>query len=377
MLTIESTASDSAPVQVGSAQLSTDGQVNGFIRFRYTPLDQDALVPLETRNAAAYTLAFDNTGGIATGVALANLVPTPSSISVIIRDDTGTQIGSSTVALPATGHAAFILSERFKDTANRSGTIEFDTPQNGRITVLGLRFPPGGRFTTIPVSTNLDAGGGVLAHLAVGDGWTSTIELVNTGTITAHAHLQFFTGDGSPLPLVLKAGGATTTSTAFDQNLEPHQHVTIESAAATATGVQTGSAQLSTDGNVVGFIRFGYTPQGEEAIVPLESRNAPAFVLQFDNTGGVSTGVAISNLGSASASVPAIIRDSSGGQIGSGVITLPGNGHSSFLLSNRFLSTVNQSGTIEFDTPQEGRISVLGLRFNPSGAFSTIPVVVP
>jgi hypothetical protein len=59
------------------------------------------------------------------------------------------------------------------------------------------------------------------------------------------------------------------------------------------------------------------------------------------------------------------------------VIIIAGNGHSAFFLSARFLATVDETGTIEFDTPANGKISVLGLRFNASGAFSTIPVVVP
>jgi Putative Ig domain len=377
MLTIDSTAPENLPVQAGAAQLSSDGRVKGSIRFRYDPLDQDALIPLEDRTGAAYTLAFDNRAGIRTGVALANLTSVTATIPVVIRDDTGAQVGSTSVSIPAMGHLAFFLSDRFADTADRSGSIEFDTPLNGRISVLGLRFPPGGRFTTIPVIANTDPGGGALAHLAAGGGWSSTIELVNTGSTQAQAHLQFFADDGSPMPLALSVGGVNTTSATLDESMAPHQHLTIQSNVPDGSPVQTGSAQLTSDGSVSGFVRFGYIPQGEEAVVPLEFRNAGAYTLPFDNTGGVSTGVAISNLASTPATISAVIRNATGLQIGSGVIIIAGNGHSAFFLSARFLATVDETGTIEFDTPANGKISVLGLRFNASGAFSTIPVVVP
>ena len=56
-----------------------------------------------TPNAPSYLLAFDNTGGIVTSVAVANVSSQAASIGYIIRyDDTGTQIGSGTLtALPS------------------------------------------------------------------------------------------------------------------------------------------------------------------------------------------------------------------------------------------------------------------------------------
>ena len=55
----------------GSAQLSTTGNVSGFVIFRHN--DQEAVVPLESRNANSYLLAFDNTNGTATGIAVNNV----------------------------------------------------------------------------------------------------------------------------------------------------------------------------------------------------------------------------------------------------------------------------------------------------------------
>ncbi len=43
--------------------------------FRFNPSGQEAVVPLENRNASGYILAFDNTNGIATGVAVNSVSP--------------------------------------------------------------------------------------------------------------------------------------------------------------------------------------------------------------------------------------------------------------------------------------------------------------
>ncbi len=364
-------------LQTGYAQLTTDAAIGGFIRFRYASRDQEAIVPLETRKASSYLLAFDNTNGIATGAAIANLTALPANIPVLIRDNTGAQIGSATVSLPANGHASFVLSDRFASAANQTGTIEFDTPVAGQISVLGLRFPPSGRFTTIPVIANNDPGGGLMAHLAVGDGWTTTIELVNGGAKFAQSHLKFFNDIGTPLSLPWTLSGTSTTVSSFDQGMAPHSRIVIASNAADGDPLQAGSAQLTSDGSVSGFIRFRYGPRDQEAIVPIEARNSSSYILPFDNTNGLAAGVAIASNSGAPTNIPVLIRDNTGARVGVGIVAVPGNGHTAFVLSDQFPATANVDGTVEFGTPANSQISVLGFRFPQSGAFSTIPVLAP
>ena len=60
-----------SPVLVGSAQLAASGAVDGFAIFHQVVTTQEAVVPLETRNAFSYLLAFDNnTSGLVLGVKL-------------------------------------------------------------------------------------------------------------------------------------------------------------------------------------------------------------------------------------------------------------------------------------------------------------------
>ena len=56
-------------------------------------------MPLETRNASSYLLAFDNTNGLVLGVAVENLSAQNAVIPVVIRDDTGVVIST-----PGTTH---------------------------------------------------------------------------------------------------------------------------------------------------------------------------------------------------------------------------------------------------------------------------------
>src|SRR5665213_1499021 len=305
-------------VQTGAARFEGSGGVNGFIRFRYAPIDQDAIVPLETRAADSYLLAYDSTNGIATGVAVANLAPLSAAIPVIIRDDTGLTIGTGSLTIPASGHTSFVLTDKFAATVNTTGTVEFQTPLDRRISVIGIRFPPGGRFTTIPVVASSDPGGGSMAHLTVGDGWSTTVELINFSASFAQAHVKFFNDLGSPVKLPLTFGGTSTTASSVDQTLAPHAHLVIQSNAMDGAPLQIGSAQLTTNGKVSGFIRFRYGPRDQEAVVPIESRNDGSYVLAFDNTGGLATGVAVANQSPLPVTIGAVIRDNTGAPFGLG-----------------------------------------------------------
>ncbi len=48
-------------------------------------------MPLESRNANGYIMAFDNTNGTATGIAVNTVSAQAVNIPVVVRDDTGNQ----------------------------------------------------------------------------------------------------------------------------------------------------------------------------------------------------------------------------------------------------------------------------------------------
>jgi hypothetical protein len=100
-------------------------------------------------------------------------------------------------------------------------------------------------------------------------------------------------------------------------------------------------------------------------------------VLPYDNTRTLITGVAVANLDGHAALISVTVRDEAGAPVVSGEIDLAAQGHTSFVLAQRFPASASIRGTMEFKTPVAGRISVLGLRAAPAGAVSNIPVLVP
>ncbi len=383
-LIVQTAGPQAPPVQVGSAQLAGTGDVDGFAIFHQIPTAQEAVVPMETRNAASYLLAFDNTNGLSLGVAVENVSTQAANIGVVLRDAGGVIIGTGTLVLSGGGHSSFALSTQFPITTGKQGTAEFDTPSGGRVSVLGIRFtPPNNALTTIPALANVGPGGGSIAHIATGNGWQTTFVLVNAGTAAAPLHLAFFADvTGSPLPLPLsfpQAGvGASTVASSVDQTLAAGATLLIESAAPLSDPTPTvGSAQLTTPGNVGGFVIFRFNPNGQEAVVPLESRNANGYIIAFDNTGGTATGIAINSVSQQSAAVPVVIRDETGAQIGADSMSMAANGHLAFTLgADKYPATANIRGTLEFDTPSGGEIGVLGIRIPASHTFTTLPALV-
>ncbi len=366
------------PVLVGSAPLAATGPVDGFAIFHQIVTAQEAVVPMETRNASSYLLAYDNTGGVALGVAVENVSAQAGTIGVVIRDDTGAQIGTSSIPMSANGHASFVLSTQYAMTANIRGTIEFDTPAGGQISVLGIRFtPPNNALTTIPALANVGTNGGSIAHLASGgDGWETTFALVNVGTSAAQATLSFFadqTGAPLPLPLSFPQGNATaTTASSVSQTLAAGATLLVQSSG--APQLLTGSAQLSTTGQVSGFVIFRHNNQ--EAVVPLESRNANAYILAFDNTNSTATGIAINSVSTQAVNVPVIVRDDTGAQIATDTLNLAPNGHLAFTLgTQKYPATANIRGTIEFDKPANGQIGALGIRIPRTQTYTTLPAL--
>ncbi len=332
-LVIDSAGPQSPPVQIGSAQLSATQAMDGFAIFHLIPGAQEAVVPMETRNASSYLLAFDNTGGVVLGVALANVSTQAANVPVVIRDDSGLQTATGSIALEANGHTSFVLSSQFPATVNGRGTIEFDTPAGGRISVLGIRttkLDSSTTLTTIPALANIGTNGGSIAHIAVSNGWQTTFVLVNAGAASGVAHLKFFDNGGNPLPLSVsypQTTAAATTVSSADPTLAAGAMLMLQANGPWTDALQTGSAQLTTTGNISGFVIFRYQPNGQEAVVPLESRNAGAYLLAFDNTGGTATGIAVNTVSSGVANIPVIVRDGSGAQIGAHVLNLAANGH--------------------------------------------------
>jgi hypothetical protein len=155
---IESQGPDNAAPIVGWSVLLSDTTVDGFAVFRQqigSGCGSESIIPFEKPGIVGqYSLAFDNTNGLNTGVALTNLRPQLDNIETTIRDDNGAILDSDTIPLPALGHLSFSVADRYPVTRLRHGTIEFKGP------VAPLTFPvPIGKFRVLGFSFNSRQGG--------------------------------------------------------------------------------------------------------------------------------------------------------------------------------------------------------------------------
>jgi hypothetical protein len=363
---------------VGWGELLGGTGISGFGTFRNHAYGWSAVVPLETRNASLYLLAFDNTGGLATGLAISNVAAQPASIPVIIRDDTGAQVGAATLKLAGQGHTSFMLDQQYPVTAGKRGTIEFDRPPGGEISVLGLR-ASASALTTLPVLANVGTGGGSFAHVTYNGGFISTFYLVNTGTTSSQFTLSFLdeSGNALPVPLLLPQTNETLVASSVTRTLAGGAVLVVQTQTDSAQPSTVGSAELATTGNIGGCEVFQWTTFGQEASVPVESRASNDFVLLFDNTSGLSTGVALANVVNFPETITVNLRDDTGALLKTAAITLAALGHTSFMLPTTFPGTANLRGMMEFVVPLFGKLSVIGLRAGSDGTLTTIPVLTP
>jgi hypothetical protein len=136
----------------GWAKVLSSGPVGGFAIFRTSSSNSpvsEGTVPLQNQAVSAITIPYDNTGGFATGVALANLSASSANLTATSWDDNGNQLGTQNIEVAANGHTSFVVSSQFPETAGIGGVLVFQS-SGGEIAGLGLRFSPFGTFTSVP-----------------------------------------------------------------------------------------------------------------------------------------------------------------------------------------------------------------------------------
>jgi hypothetical protein len=271
-------------------------------------------------------------------------------------------------------------------TGSGNGTVAYQATANagsarsGGIAIAGL-------FFTVEEGSNSAAGftnAGSMAQLASAGYWTTTITLVNTSHLPAQARLNFFDDNGNPLALPLNfpqsSSGlaAPLLASTLDRIVNPGAQLVVQSTGPNSQPTLSGWAQVLTNGYLGGFAVFSQAigNTNQEAEVPLDTSHSGDYVVPFDNTNGSASAMALANISATAVTVAISISDDAGNVILSDTITLPAMGHRSFNLADRYGSvTAGRRGTLEFTTPSPGLISVLGLSFNSTGAFSTIPTI--
>jgi hypothetical protein len=372
------TAGTSPGLNKGWAQLTAPAAVDGNSIFGLqTPGhgDSEAAVPLSPASGTDLFLPFDNTPGLATGVAFADPGQQAATISGSFLDESGAAIADShTVAVPALGHDADVLSNFFPATQGKRGAAHFSAGTN--IFGLGIR-ANGKAFTTIEALSGVTSAQKIIAHIASGGGWKTTFLLVNTGAAAAQFTLDFFADNGTAVALPLDTGGMATTLT----GMIPAGGLRVVKALNTG-GLVTGWARLRVTGPISGTAIFALEAAGQpdsEAAVPfaLDSGSTAQLYMPFDYTPGYVTGIALIHNGPSNpTNVTVTIFDEAGTSLAPpAVITIPtGFGHVSKVLSDLFPGIAGKRGTVSLTA--DHNIFALGIRAN-GAAFTSLKVVTP
>lgn len=213
----------------------------------------------------------------------------------------------------------------------------------------------------------------IIPQVADGGGWQTTVVVTNTTASATSASLSFSqdVGGGATqnwnLPFL--EGGST-------QNLNlPAGGTLFLHTPGTAAATTSGWAQVQAPAAVVAYAIFTLRVPGRQN----QDGTSPAaasvnrILMPYDNTGNFVTSMAIVNTTSASESVSVGIQPSSGASSQPTAINLPAQGHMAFAVPQQFSTTGGQSGLLEFYSAS-GSFSILALRFNPTGAFTTAQV---
>jgi hypothetical protein len=373
---------------VGWAEIISDGPIDGsaVLRRQAGGTIHEASLPMNTGGAQRVLLPFDNRPGFSTFVALTNISDSDApGINAVFHSATGAVIRTETMdGVPARGHIGFSLADEFPYLRDRQGLAEFSVPPGtASLSAIGLHFTPTGSFTplvatTASVSTQAHR---TIPHVVAGGNSQTSITLVNSGREPVTVDLRFAREDPTThttqnwIPAVL--GNRPLKGIVLPAEVV----YTVETAEASRRAME-GWVEIQSTASVDGFgvlrRRLG-REAAQEASVPIDIGGARRMLLPFDNRNGRRTSMALANSSDTNpASVTAVFRTPGGAVIRADMLPpIPTQGHLALSLSDVFPYLEDQQGLAEFTVLGAASVSVsaIGLRFDPSGSFTTFAPV--
>jgi hypothetical protein len=223
------------------------------------------------------------------------------------------------------------------------------------------------------IQSSSEYGDHVITHMAFEGDWKTAITLFNQDKHQVTFTLKFYNNNGVAQKVTLKNIGNVSD---VSGNIPVNGSTVVETVGFTNSGTLTGWANLETSDSISGFAIFT-NRKGQEATVPLESYIAQQQILAFDNASGNVMGIALVNGDTYHVShVTMIFYDRNGLEIGRDDFFLGTDAHVSYAMPDEWKFTAGQVGTVFIATDDIfSAVSVLGLRFNPSGAFTSVMAV--
>ena len=216
-------------------------------------------------------------------------------------------------------------------------------------------------------------------HFANGNGTTSDLVFVNVGSVPVRPAIYFYDTEGALVSaesvvevtgdLVIQEDGGLTVLT----EMEPLGELTI--ATHGQDDLVSGSVKVASEGLIGGMLRYNLPGIGE-AVVGASPPVSDALFAVRRREGGITTGVAIHNLGAEAVEVSC--RLMSGGVVLEEVeIPLEANGQTAWLIDAAFpaADTSDFAGSVRCDAPGRRRFSAVALEMDPGArVFITLPL---
>ena len=217
-------------------------------------------------------------------------------------------------------------------------------------------------------------------HFANGGFITSTLALVNAGAYPVRPAIYFYDQDGDPIAARRVVELTPDLEVGDDGALRPRtvMHPLEELTIAThgRGGLRAGSVTVRAPGSIGGVLRFdipghgvagvGDSPTLRDALVPVRRQD-----------GGINTGVAVRNRGTATLKVQCrLMRD--GAVLEETIIPLAANGQDSRFIDQVFpaADTSDFAGSVRCTAPEPGRFSAVAFELDGvNRIFTTLPVV--
>jgi hypothetical protein len=329
--------------------------------------DQEGTATASIPNSTV-VVPFDNAELNTTAVGVANPGSSSETINVTFLTTSGMS-SSGSLVIPAGGHITFATATQFPQLASVRGVATFSSP-DGPFNALALRFNSTNAFSTVPVFPGTGGGGQpvILSQIADGGGWATTIVLVNTGASAGNAQLSF----EQDIP----TANGTSVSAPWSPSLNGQVISSVSIPAGGAVFLETpgtapftqGYATVTADPGIQSFAIFKLKVAGRQDQEGTALASAPAqeVLVPFDNTSGNNSAAALVNTGQSQTFQAQV-------QGNSAAISVSAGAHDPFELNTQIPATSGVLGLADF-TSTTSLFSMLALRFNSTGAFTSIPV---
>ena len=367
-----------ASLALGWARATCSGPVQASLLYRLhnsegAPTAEAGVNATAVPATRFVTFAEQGEDQFGTGVAYAN----PSAISVPVtftaRDGVGEVLASVVRTLSPGGHDAHGMSELF-DLTSFTGSIEVTSTEP--IVSLSINFEAAPVFSSLPPG-ELDASAQgsttyYFPHLAVGEGWQTTITYINYSPQEVTCQTEFLSDHGSPLMVSFAALGTVVSRTdVLPPGGSVHQETNVDLNASLALGWARATCSGPVQASLLYRLHNSEGAPTAEAGVNATAVPATRFVT-FAEQGEdqFGTGVAYANPSAISVPVTFTARDGVGEVLASVVRTLSPGGHDAHGMSELFDLT-SFTGSIEVTSTEP--IVSLSINFEAAPVFSSLP----